>query len=98
MLQDVLQGIKELVFPDNCFLCRTYLQSCHQKQLCDTCLSGLSYNTPPFCLKCSRHLTVFNTQGLCLTCIKSNYSFDVAWSACLYEEPVPQLIHSFKYH
>ncbi len=98
MLQDLLQGIKELAFPDNCFLCRKYLQSSHQKQLCPSCLSAIVFNTPPFCLKCSRHLTVFNEQGLCLSCIKNNYSFDIAWSACIYEDPLTTLIHAFKYH
>lgn len=98
MLQDVLQGIKELVFPDNCFLCRTYLQSSHQKQLCDSCLFSIPYNTPPFCLKCSRHMTIFNYQGKCSSCLKTEYSFDAAWAACIYEEPLPKLIHAFKYH
>ncbi len=98
MLQDLLQGIKELAFPDNCFLCRKYLQSSHQKQLCDSCLSNITLNAPPFCLKCSRHLNIFNEQGLCPSCLKTNFSFDIAWSACLYEDPLPVLVHAFKYH
>jgi competence protein ComFC len=98
MLQDVFQGIKELIFPDNCFLCRTYLQSSHQKQLCDSCLSLIQLNTPPFCLKCSRHLEIFNEKGWCSSCLKTRYSFDTAWAACVYEDPLPQLLHAFKYH
>ncbi|MBF0489447.1 MAG: ComF family protein [Candidatus Omnitrophica bacterium] len=98
MLQDVLQGIKELIFPDNCFLCRKYLRSYHQKQLCPACLSLLPLNLPPFCLKCSRHLTLFNDHGLCLSCLKNDYSFDRAFSACIYVDPLPQLLHAFKYH
>jgi competence protein ComFC len=98
MLQDVFQGIKELVFPDNCLICRNYLNSRHQKQLCDSCLLTITQNTPPFCLKCSRPITVFNSQGLCLSCLKSDYHFDIAWSACIYEKPLTELIYSFKYH
>jgi competence protein ComFC len=98
MLQDVLQGFKELIFPDNCYLCRSYLQSSHQKQLCHPCLSLIQANTPPFCLKCSRHLEVFNEKGLCRTCMHTPYAFDLAWAACLYEDPLPQLVHAFKYH
>jgi len=97
MLQGFLQGIKELTFPDNCFLCRTYLNSHHQKQLCPSCLSSILWNTPPFCLKCSRHIKIFNDQGLCPNCLKTNYSFDVAFCACIYEGPLPNLIHAFKY-
>ncbi len=98
MLQDFLQGIKELAFPDNCFLCRKYLQSSHQKQLCDSCLSSISLNVPPFCLKCSRHLNIFNEQGYCLSCLENNYNFDIAWSACIYNNPLPELIHAYKYY
>ena len=97
MLQGFLQGVTELIFPNNCFLCRSYLHSHHQRQLCLSCLTSLTLNSPPFCLKCSRHLTTYNDQGLCHTCLNSIYSFDVAWSACLYEDPLPNLIHAFKY-
>ncbi|MBI3601952.1 MAG: ComF family protein [Candidatus Omnitrophica bacterium] len=98
MLQDFLQGIKELVFPDNCLLCRHYLNSRHQQQLCPACLDAIRPNTPPFCLKCSRHLAGFNADGLCSSCIKTMYCFDAAWGACLYEDPLPVLVHAFKYH
>ncbi len=98
MLQGFLQGIKELIFPDNCFLCRTYLNSHHQKQLCPSCLSEISWNSPPFCLQCSRHLTAFNRQGLCPNCLKTTYAFDTAFSTCLYEGVLPVLIYAFKYY
>ena len=98
MLQGFLQGIQELTFPDNCFLCRQYLNSHHQKQLCASCFSKIQYNIPPFCLRCSRHLSVFNAQGLCTSCLQTNSSFDVAWAACLYQEPLTELVHAFKYH
>jgi competence protein ComFC len=97
MLQGFLQGIKQLVFPDNCFLCRTYLNSQHQKQLCAACFNSILLNSPPFCLKCSRHLTIYNDQGLCVHCLKTKYSFDAAWSACIYGGTLPDLVHAFKY-
>ena len=98
MLQDLLQGFKELVFPDNCFLCKKYTYNCNQHYLCLNCLSSIELNTPPFCLKCSRHLTIFNDRGFCATCLKTDYSFDAAWSACIYEKPLTDLIYAFKYH
>jgi len=44
MLQAFFQGAFELVFPDNCLLCRQYLNSRHQRQLCSGCLQTLSLN------------------------------------------------------
>lgn len=98
MLQGFLQGLQELVFPDNCFLCRKYLNSRHQSQLCPSCLSAIVLNTPPFCLRCSRQLKIFNAGGLCAACTKASYSFDAAWAACLYEDPLPRLLYAFKYY
>lgn len=97
MLQDFLQGLRELVFPDNCYLCRTYLNSSHQQQLCGPCNARIILNTPPFCLNCSRRLETFTHQGLCASCLKRPPVFDSAWSACIYEDALPKLIHDFKY-
>lgn len=48
MLQAFLQGALELIFPDNCLLCRQFLNSRHQRQLCTNCLGSLVFNPAPF--------------------------------------------------
>jgi ComF family protein len=48
MLQAFLQGAFELIFPDNCLLCRQFLNSRHQRQLCPKCLGSLVFNPGPF--------------------------------------------------
>jgi len=50
MLQAFLQGARELIFPDNCLLCRQFLNSRHQRQLCAKCLGSLVFNPAPFAL------------------------------------------------
>ena len=81
MLQAFLQGAAQLFFPDNCLLCRQFLNSRHQRQLCTGCLDSLVFNPTPF----SRQ----STPGL--------YAFDQAWSVCLYNETAQKLLHAFKY-
>jgi ComF family protein len=81
MLQDFLQGVAELIFPDNCLLCRRFLNSRHQRQLCHDCLGTLVFNPTPF-RQPSGH---------------GPYAFDQAWSVCLYNEPAQKLLHAFKY-
>ena len=81
MLQAFLQGAFELVFPDNCLLCRQFLDSRHQRQLCSDCLSSLAFNPTPFSRQSSGN----------------SFAFDHAWSVCLYNEPAQKLLHSFKY-
>ncbi len=48
MLQAFLQAAYQLFFPDNCLVCRQFLNSRHQKQLCISCQKGLVLNPLPF--------------------------------------------------
>ena len=82
MLQAFLQGAAELIFPDNCLLCRQFLNSRHQRQICPHCQEGLVFNPTPF----SRQ-DALNT-----------FAFDQAWSVCLYNETAQKLLHAFKYN
>jgi len=82
MLQAFLQGAFELIFPDNCLLCRRFLNSLHQRQLCAGCLELLVLNPTPF-----------NRQSA-----SDPLAFDHAWSACLFNEPAQKLLHAFKYN
>ena len=82
MFRSFLQGALELIFPDNCLLCRQFLNSRHQRQLCPQCLDSLSLNPTPF----SRQA------------VSGTYAFEAAWSVCLYNEPAQKLLHAFKYN
>ncbi len=82
MLQAFLQGALELIFPDNCLLCRQFLNSRHQRQLCAHCLGSLEFNPTPF----SRQTT------------PGAFAYDQTWSVCLYNEPAQKLLHAFKYN
>ena len=82
MLQAFLQGVSQLIFPDNCLLCRQFLNSHHQRQLCPQCLGSLALNPTPFSRQSPPVL----------------FAFDQAWSICLYNETAQKLLHTFKYN
>ncbi len=82
MLQAFLQGACQLIFPDNCLLCREFLNSRHQRQLCTSCQADLVFNPTPF----NRQSTI------------GSFAFDNAWSVCLYNETAQKLLHAFKYN
>jgi len=82
MLQAFLQGARELFFPDNCLLCRQFLNSHHQRQLCPSCLGLLEFN---------------NGKNMCEPA-QHHYAFDQAWSVCLYNDTAKKLLHAFKYN
>lgn len=98
MLKVLLDGLGDLVFPHNCILCCRYIPDKSLPQLCSSCLSDIEFNTPPFCLRCSRHLAFFTPEGLCPTCLRYPIAFDAAWGAVSYTPTVKRLMHSFKYH
>lgn len=96
MLQDLWQGLSRLVYPPHCLLCHTYTAHSPTPGVCPRCHATLVFNRPPFCCKCSRHLGT-SPINICRECRKTHPAFDFAWSACLYEEPLKDLIHRFKY-
>ena len=97
MFKSAWQGFKQLVFPDHCALCRVFLNDGRQKQLCDACRASIPFNVPPFCRLCPRRLEIFTPDGICRVCTVRAPSYDVGWSACLYDESMRRLLHAFKY-
>jgi competence protein ComFC len=96
MFRPLLHGLADILFPRNCILCRTYTGQA-SPQLCTRCYASIEFNTPPFCLRCSRHLTVYTTEGLCTTCLRHPPGFDCAWGAVSYNPAIQALLHQFKY-
>ena len=97
MLKDLIEGFSSLVFPPHCTLCRTHTRSISLDPVCPACAQLLLKNAPPLCLKCSRHLRR-PVHSLCPSCRHSEPAFDFAWSAFIYNEPLKELIHLFKYY
>ena len=97
MFADFIQGLKELTFPDNCILCRTFLNSRHKRQLCTGCLESIKRNVPPFCVACSRHLQEFSINGICSSCQGQQRHYDRAWGTCFYTDTMRKLLHAYKY-
>ena len=97
MFKTMFQGISDLLYPHNCLLCHRYLNSLQKNlALCSSCLSTIEFNHPPFCRKCSRHLTD-GSQSHCDDCLRKDFLFDCAWAPCFYNETMRKLIHLFKY-
>lgn len=98
MFQPFADGLRDILFPRNCILCRQYIADQNSPQLCARCFAGIEFNRPPFCLRCSRHLDVYTVDGICRTCLKYPITFDCAWGAVNYTPPIEKLLHQFKYH
>src|SRR3989338_3988511 len=99
MLRGLVTGIVDLFYPKICLSCKVKLDRAHVDNLvCKKCWADIKRNLPPFCHSCGRRLEKNNfPKNICLVCLKRNHSFDRAFSPCIYDGVVKELIHSFKY-
>jgi ComF family protein len=98
VLDKILPGLFDLVFPRNCILCRGFHPATADDPLCPACFSRIAFNHPPFCVKCSRPLAAYTDEGLCADCRRLMPAFDRAWAATLYTGPMAELIPRYKFH
>ena len=99
MLRRLMRGIADFTFPKTCLSCKAKLNaSDDQDYICRPCQVKIKRNIPPFCSVCGRHLEKKNlNKSICPGCLRKNLHFDRAFSPCLYEGVVKELIHEFKY-
>ncbi|MEI6437967.1 MAG: double zinc ribbon domain-containing protein [Candidatus Omnitrophota bacterium] len=98
MLNQILSGCVDLIFPLNCAACGAFDPITEQQPLCRACLNLIPYTRPPFCLGCGRGLRTYSEQGLCPDCVLQPPDFDGAWVFTRYEPPMTGLIRAFKFH
>jgi competence protein ComFC len=87
------------MYPKVCLACKNKLESPSVDNLiCAKCWNEVKRNTPPFCHFCGRHLrNECLAKNVCKRCLRSKLHFDRAFSPCVYEGVIKELIHVFKY-
>lgn len=99
MWRRLLNGFLDIVYPKTCLACKNKLQAQSVHNLiCLNCWAEIKRNLPPFCHCCGRQLnkTEF-TKNICSSCLRKKLHFDRAFSPCVYEGVVKELIHALKY-
>lgn len=90
-----------LLFPADCAICGTPLDTVHAIPLCAACLTPPEPFAAEYC--CARCRTPFlnsrplDEQGLCSLCRLGLTEFEWSWSYALHDGRMRQLIHLFKY-
>jgi ComF family protein len=101
MLRGLFKGLKDLIYPNCCLVCKNKIPPADQQQLiCAGCWDKLEKNLPPFCASCGRHLTPEAIEkNACPSCAKceADFYFDRAFSPYTYTGSIKRLIHEFKY-
>ncbi len=99
MIKSLVIGLKDLVYPPICIICRERIPTTHPyKGLCLSCSQRIELIVPPFCVKCFRPLNAANSGPTCKNCIEHAMHFDFAYCACPFSPFLRQLLHLFKFH
>jgi len=100
MLREFLSSLVDIIYPKVCLVCKNSLKnvSSIDSTVCGQCWTKIKRNLPPFCNSCGRHLKKANlNKNICPTCLKKPLHFDRAFSPCIYDGAIKELIHEFKY-
>ncbi len=95
VFEKLTKNLLNLVYPAHCLSCKIPLEDTGEIHLCKRCVGEIKPNPKPWCVRCGRSVDSAHTP--CHECRKRRYSFERAYSACLYEGPLKECIHQFKY-
>ncbi len=99
----VVANLLDLIYPPRCLICAGFL--CEKEAsvngqriyFCRDCLSSLAVVESPFCPVCSSPLETGGADRVCRECNTHPPSFDMLVAPYLYESPLMECIHQFKY-
>lgn len=100
MLRNLINSLVDIIYPPTCIICKDKLKdlSSVDNIVCIECWDKIKRNLPPFCYRCGKHLNFSNfAKNICSSCIRKQFYFDRAFSPCVYEGTIKELIHVFKY-
>lgn len=95
VIASLAKNFINLIYPLHCASCKKPLDPENGSAVCGNCISLIKRNPAPYCIYCGRPQ---DTAGcVCDDCLKDKPAFSMAYSACLYEGNLKELIHQFKY-
>jgi ComF family protein len=100
MLREVFGRLLDIIYPKICLICKKNLKNIQaiDNFICLECWRKIKRNLPPFCYCCGRHLdSKYFSKHTCPDCARRRLHFDRAFSPCVYDGVIKELIHEFKY-
>ncbi len=95
----MLTALLDILFPPRCHACKAFIPDAGPIHLCAACRTACTMITSPLCTRCGMpFLTELGPDHLCGPCITEPPRFTAARAAALFEGPVRELIHRFKYN
>lgn len=97
-MKQFLAAFLDLLLPPFCLSCDTPLGPSPEFLFCPSCLARLRFITSPLCPCCGRvYLSASGGDHHCGTCLSTPFHFSKARALFLYQDPLKEVIHRFKY-
>jgi ComF family protein len=95
----MLKAFLDIFFPPRCHNCKSFIPDAGVIHLCTACLEATALIRSPLCAQCGEpFMTAGGSDHLCGVCLSGPPRFTAARAAALFDGPVRELIHSFKYN
>lgn len=88
----------DVIIPPLCHICHSFIPNADQLHICPACRENLPLVVSPLCTICGIPFTGTGNDHRCGACQSNPPQYDIARAHFLYEGPLRELIHSFKYN
>jgi ComF family protein len=98
-----LQGLESLasvLFPLHCLICKSPVDAFKNSAVCSQCWSKIKPLPDSLCARCGYPFPFYpesSAMTLCGPCRRNYYYFDFARAVSIFEDPLREIIHAFKY-
>ena len=91
-------ALLDVILPPICHICHSFIPNAGRLHICQTCHDSLPLVSSPLCPVCGIPFIGTGSDHRCSSCLNNPPHFDTARAHFLYEGPIRDLIHSFKYN
>lgn len=97
-IKQFLHTLLDVILPPICHTCHSFIPNAGKLHICPTCYDSLPLVSSPLCPACGIPFSGAGDDHRCGACLIHPPHFDSARAHFLYEGPIRDLIHSFKYN
>ena len=97
-VKQFLGALLDVILPPTCHICRSFIPDADTLHICPDCRERLPLVTSPICSLCGVPYTGIGADHYCSVCSLHPPCYDYARAHFLYEGPIRDLIHTFKYN
>ncbi|HIJ87120.1 MAG TPA: ComF family protein [Desulfuromonadales bacterium] len=97
-VKQLFHALLDVILPPICHICHTFIPNAAELHICPSCYDHLPLVVSPLCSLCGIPFSGTGSDHRCGACTLQSPHFDAARAHFLYEGPLRELIHAFKYN